>query len=241
MGFSLLTVAFANAQYYYDNNYYYNNYNNPNNGVVSFVPGYSNYNNYGYNYGYYTNNIQPVSVSSLPYNYDNYSYNNYNYNYNCNAGYGYNCNYYNFSSLTPTTYAATNAYQSSATVNGYVTVSGGSSGQTYGTTWFQYGVNQNSLNWSTNPASVYSSTNTNANLTGLNCGTVYYFRAVTSGSNGMQYGNTLSFTTTQCNYNNYNYNYGYGNYYPNYNYQTWVPPQIQTRCYKTTKKVRYYR
>lgn len=227
------TVGLANAQYYYGNYYDSGNYwggNNPNNGVVTFQ-GDSNWNsayNYGYNnynYGYNNYNyVQPVSVN-VPNNYYSQYYNTPYYN---------NLTYYNYSSLSPTTYAATNVGLSNATINGYVSVSGGNNNQNYGTTWFQYGVNQNNLNWSTSPANVYYTTNTNAHLTSLNCGTTYYFRAVTSGQNGIQYGNVLAFTTTQCNYSG-----GYYQPYPNYNYQTWQPPRVQTICH--TKKKRYYR
>lgn len=253
--FLMTAVSFASAQYYYDNNSYGNNYNygygygnNPNNGVTTFIGGngydqnyynYNNYSNYNSNYnntGYYTsgyanNYSQPVSVS-LPYT---------GCTYNCNTGYYNSGTYYNNSTLSPVTYAATNAYSSGATVNGYITVSGNNYNGTYGTTWFQYGLSSGSLNWSTSPANVYSTTNSNAHLTGLSCGTTYYFRAVTSAQNGLQYGNTLSFTTSQCGYaynNPYN-NYQY--YQPSY-YQTWQPPQVQTSCYKPAKKTtkRYY-
>lgn len=261
-----LSASFASAQYYdqnynYSNSYNYNSGynsgygNNPNNGITTFIgsTGYgTNYNsgyydqnsynynnNYNYNSGYYTagyvsNYSQPVSVS-LPYT---------GCTYNCNnSGYYGNSTYYNNSTLLPTTYAATNANSSGATINGYVTVSGNNYNGTYGTTWFQYGLSSGSLNWSTSPANVYNTTNSNAYLTSLTCGTTYYFRAVTSGQNGMQYGNTLSFTTSQCGYaynNPYN-NYQY--YQPSY-YQNWQAPQIKTTCYtptskKNTKK-RYY-
>lgn len=254
----VLTMTFASAQYY--NDQYYNSYNygnNPNNGVTTFIgsTGYgTNYNtgyydqnsysynnnyNYNYNSGYYTtgynnNYSQPVSVS-LPYT---------GCTYNCyNTGYYGNSTYYNNSTLSPVTYAATNANSSGATINGYVTVSGNNYNGTYGTTWFQYGLSSGSLNWSTSPANVYSTTNTNAHLTSLTCGTTYYFRAVTSGQNGMQYGNTLSFTTSSCGYaynNPYN-NYQY--YQPSY-YQNWQAPRVQTTCYmpvKKTVKKKYYR
>lgn len=265
----VLTMSFTSAQSYYDNTYYvnngsnygYNSYgNNPNNGITTFIgsTGYgTNYNsgyydqnsynynnNYNYNYnsgynntGYYTagyanNYSQPVSVS-LPYTGCTYNCNN-------NSYYG-NSTYYNNSTLSPVTYAATNANSSGATINGYVTVSGNNYNGTYGTTWFQYGLSSGSLNWSTGPANVYNTTNTNAYLTSLTCGTTYYFRAVTSGQNGTQYGNVLSFTTSQCGYaynNPYN-NYQY--YQPSY-YQNWQAPKVQTSCYKPIKKTskKYY-
>lgn len=254
---SMFAVSASFAQYYNSYNYGYNSYgNNPNNGVTTFIgsAGYydQNYNNnYNYNYnsgyynstynntGYYTagyanNYSQPVSVS-LPYT---------GCVYNCyNTGYYGNSTYYNNSTLSPVTYAATNANSSGATINGYVTVSGNNYNGTYGTTWFQYGLSSGSLNWSTSPANVYSTTNTNAHLTSLTCGTTYYFRAVTSGQNGMQYGNVLSFTTSSCGYaynNPYN-NYQY--YQPSY-YQNWQAPRVQTTCYmpaKKTVKKKYYR
>ena len=248
---------------YYDNNYnnsntYYSGYgNNPNNGVVNFMGGYNNNNdqysnNYNYNNNYsdtgYNNTsyITPISVSGTSYNCNNGIYSNYT---NCSYyNHGYNNNYvapvyYNNVTLSPTTYAATNVSASYATLNGYVSVTGGNSAyQNHGTTWFQYGASQNNLGWSTSPANVNGATNVNANLTNLSCGTTYYFRLVTSGLNnnggyntGLQYGNTLSFFTGQC-------NYGYGQQYYNNNYgqnfQSWTPPIITTRCvmpYKTRK------
>jgi hypothetical protein len=256
----VLTATFASAQYYndpyysnYNNsgyNYGYTNYsNNPNNGITTFIgnSGYydqnyynnynNNYNSNYYNSGYYTspyanNYSQPVSVS-LPYT---------GCTYNCNSGYYYNSGtYYNNSTLSPVTYAATNANSSGATINGYVTVSGNNYNGTYGTTWFQYGLSSGSLNWSTSPANVYGTTNTNAHLTSLSCGTTYYFRAVTSGQNGTQYGNVLSFTTSQCGYA-YNNPYNNYQYYPHSYYQNWQAPQIKTTCYKPVKRLakKYY-
>lgn len=238
-----LGASVVSAQYYYpDYNQNYNNYNynynygnygygnNPNNGVVNFLPNSSYNSNYYYDQNWNSNYyVQPLSISNVNYAYPNY-YNNNNYNYG-----NYNNGYY-YSTLSPVTYAATNVGPSYATVNGQITISGNNYNNNYGTTWFQYGTSQNTLNWSTNPAAVYGTTSVNANLTNLSCGTTYYFRLVTSGQNaGLQYGNTLSFYTGQC-------NYGYGqNYYNNYqNLTYWTPPKIITRCSTVKKYKKYY-
>jgi hypothetical protein len=182
---------------------------------------------------YYQNTYQPYPCTGGYYDYNCYPsynnnnfYNNYSYNYpNYQQSYSVN--------LYPTTYAATNASYNTATINGYANYS--STGYNYGNyttgyAWFEYGLSSNSLNYTTNRANIYSSTSINANLTNLSCGTTYYYRAVTSGSNGTQYGSILSFTTASC-YNNYYSNYiPYYNYYNNNNHG-WRPPRnIPTNC-----------
>lgn len=229
-----LFASTAIAQYYTDPNYYQN---------------------YDYTYGSYPNNntynYSPVSVvSCYPYTgnvncdpngfgnsnsyypvVDNYSYNTYNSNYDYNY---YNNNYNNTSYynpnygsqyLTPRTYAATNANTTSATINGYVAVSGTNGyyngyGSSLGTAWFQYGSSYSSLNKSSKPAPIYGSTTINSNLTGLACGASYYYRAAASSQGGTQYGDVSSFTTLPC-YYSYNTNNGYNNYNNNYTYQSY--------------------
>ena len=268
---TLAFVSISSAQYYdpnynYNNSYNYNsNYNtgynygnNPNNGVVSFTSDYNSGYNSGYDANYYNNNsynynsnynynnsyIPPISVSNSNYGYG-YNYNGgcSNNNYNSNCG-NYTTPIYNNIYLTPTTYAATNVSSTAGTINGNITMTGNYSYTSGGTAWFQYGTSQNSLNSSTNPANIYSNTSINAYLSGLTCGTTYYFRAVASGSNsGLQYGNTLSFRTANCNYA-YNYN-NYGNYnnqYYQYPQTPSYPPQnITTRCTYATKYKKYWR
>lgn len=211
--FAVVSVSAVSAQYYdpYQYNYQYNN-------------GYSNQ-SYGVSY-YGSNNYN--------YNYNNgYSYDQY-YNGGCNNGYYTNClvSYY---TLSPQTNSATNVAPNSATINGYVSVSGnGYYNNTYGTASFQYGTNYSNLNYSTNPVNIYNNTGINANLTGLACGTTYYFRAITSSQNGVQYGSTNSFTTPGCynyyynGYNNYNNNYcPYNNCYSSYQR---IPKRVITNC-----------
>lgn len=245
--------AFVSAQYYdqysynnnynsygYDQNNYAYNYNQPY-GVTSFGGGY----NYGTSYDpYYTNNN---------YNYNNNYNSGYNYNYNYVAPnvsvatpnyYNYNNNYnqnynYNYQTLTPTTYAATYVTSNAATINGNISMTSQNSYYTnnYGKAWFQYGTSYSGLNSSSVPASIYGNTNINSNLSGLVCGTTYYFRAVaqSSSNSGLQYGSTLSFTTPSC-YNNYS------NYYPN-NYNNGYYGNVTssaTRCTYGYKKKRYY-
>lgn len=246
---SLTLISISSAQYF-DPNYNYNNSfnysnsgfnsgfgSNPNNGITNFTGGY-NFDPYNNNYN--NNYNTPISVSGTSFNCINGIY---NYNNNCNFNNSYN-NYNNYvepvyTYLTPTTNMATNVRSSNATINGSVAMTGNYSYTSGGTAWFQYGTNQYSLNSSTNPANIFSNTSINSYLTGLNCGTTYYFRAVTRGSGGnssMQYGNTLSFRTSNC---NYSYNYGYNQ---NYQSTTYYPSSnITTRCNYPTQYRQYWR
>ena len=90
-----------------------------------------------------------------------------------------------------TTNNATNITTSSATLNGTV---GGNS--FYSTAWFEYGTNTN-LGYTTSQNSYNSVfSNYSSPISGLLPNTIYYFRAVAQSSQGIIYGNILSFNTT---------------------------------------------
>lgn len=199
----LVSSASAYGEYYYND------------------PNFNNYNYTNYNYQ------QPYGVTTFNGSYSGCGYSN------CQNYTNYNSNYnYNPSYLTPVTYAATNVTPNRGTINGYVTLSGGNYNTYDSSAWFEYGTNSNYLNYTTNPATIYSSTSINSNLTNLSCGQIYYYRAVSRGQNGTQYGSTLSFYTPSC--------YNYSNYIPNNYYQNSIPRNIPTNCaYKNT--VRRYR
>ena len=99
-----------------------------------------------------------------------------------------------------TTYSATNVSTNYATLNGYVNPNGSSANR-----WFQWSTSSSFLSNNTNK--VYqglTGRNINHYLTGLQPNTTYYFRAVAQNSNGIAYGNVLSFRTkeaiNQCSY-----------------------------------------
>src|SRR3989344_747985 len=90
-----------------------------------------------------------------------------------------------------TTNNATNITTFSATLNGTV---GGNS--FYSTAWFEYGTNTN-LGYTTSQNSYNSVfSNYSSPISGLLPNTIYYFRAVAQSSQGIIYGNILSFNTT---------------------------------------------
>ncbi|REJ85131.1 MAG: hypothetical protein DWQ36_14715 [Acidobacteria bacterium] len=99
------------------------------------------------------------------------------------------------SAPTVTTNAATSISQTSATLNASVDPNGSST-----TVFFDYGttpglgstVTHGGIGSGTSPVSTPQS------LTGLSCGTQYYFRARASNSGGTSNGNTLNFNTTAC-------------------------------------------
>jgi hypothetical protein len=86
-----------------------------------------------------------------------------------------------------------NPLETTANIFGYVNPNG-----TSATMWFEYGTNPNSLYNRTNSQNAYSAGPFSANLSGLSCGTTYYYRAVAQNSQGTRYGQTLSFVTSAC-------------------------------------------
>ena len=90
---------------------------------------------------------------------------------------------------------ATNITSSSATLNGSVT--GYNISNTYNfSMWFEYGRNAN-FGYSTFRNSFNSGyPNYSSNIASLDANTVYYFRAVAQGPQGIIYGNTTSFITS---------------------------------------------
>lgn len=103
------------------------------------------------------------------------------------------------------TLQATSVSDSSATLN--VSVNGSNYTTDY---WFEYGTSSNSLGYTTqirNMGAFNSSLNFNDTVTGLMNNTIYYFRGVARNSQGVTYGNTLSFVTSgQGGGINYGYN-----------------------------------
>jgi hypothetical protein len=86
-----------------------------------------------------------------------------------------------------------NPLQTTANIFGYVNPNG-----TNATMWFEYGTNPNYLGNRTTAQNAYSAGPFSANLSGLSCGTTYYYRAVAQNESGVRYGNTLSFVTSAC-------------------------------------------
>lgn len=108
--------------------------------------------------------------------------------------YNYNYNNYNYTPLNVTTTNATNITSGSAIFNGLV--NGNNLYNTYNiTTWFEYGTNSN-FGYST--LKIHSNSgyaNYSANVANLSADTIYYFRAVAQGPQGVVYGSTNSFRT----------------------------------------------
>ncbi|MBI3634478.1 MAG: hypothetical protein HY228_02560 [Candidatus Yonathbacteria bacterium] len=98
-----------------------------------------------------------------------------------------------------TTNTASNITTNSALLNGFVNGNGLSA-----TAWFEYGTTASLGN--TTPQNIYGTAPVNfvATLSGLSANTTYYYRAVAQTSQGIVYGNTLSFFTSYG---------GGGNYY----------------------------
>ncbi len=101
-------------------------------------------------------------------------------------------NYYNPLNITTTN--ATNITSVGVTLNGQV--NGSNLYSTYNVeTWFEYGTNTN-FGYSTvhiNSNSGYA--NYSSNVANLSSNTIYYFRAIAQGGQGVVYGNTNSFRT----------------------------------------------
>jgi hypothetical protein len=105
---------------------------------------------------------------------------------------GYVCPTYN---LSVSTTGAT-PLSTTATLYGYVNPF-----STNASIWFEYGTSAYNLNWSTTRQTTQYAGQFTGNLSGLTCGTRYYYRAVAQNQNETKYGSTLSFTTPNC----YNY------------------------------------
>ncbi|MFA6514738.1 MAG: hypothetical protein WCT42_00530 [Candidatus Paceibacterota bacterium] len=111
-------------------------------------------------------------------------------------------NNYETDNTNVVTTIATNISQNSAQVNGLITNTNYNSASTY----FEYGTNV-TLGMRTSSRNVSGSTNFSEYLTNLSPNTIYYFRAVGEGSNGVSRGAIEIFRTLgYTNYNNTNYN-----------------------------------
>ncbi|MHB8651893.1 MAG: hypothetical protein ACYC8S_02045 [Minisyncoccota bacterium] len=103
------------------------------------------------------------------------------------------------SNVSATTQSATNITTSSATLNGSFT-----SNTSNTSTWFQWGSSATFGNETTHRTQGTSGS-VSENISGLSQNTVYYYRTVAQGSDGVvAYGNTLSFVTmvnSGCSYN----------------------------------------
>jgi len=157
------------------------------------------------NYPYCNNNVNN--------NYCTNGYNNYPY---CNNGgvvittyvycngvqypQGYVCPTTQYNNLTVSTTGAT-GYTTTATLYGYVNPF-----NTSALIWFDYGTSQSNLQWQTTKQTTSISGQFSGNLSGLTCGTRYYYRAAAQNSYTTQYGSTLSFVTQACQNNNYGKN-----------------------------------
>jgi hypothetical protein len=94
---------------------------------------------------------------------------------------------------TVTTNAATSLLSNSATLNGTVNANGDST-----TVSFNYGLTTsygNTVTGIPSPVGGTINTSVSANITGLQCGTLYHFRAKGVNSSGTAYGNDMTFTT----------------------------------------------
>lgn len=169
-------------------------------------------------------------------------------------------NYYSYGSSggapSVTTNAATDIFESSATLHAYADTNDFQS-----VAWFEYGTDSNYLA-NTTPASViaarnYYQTSNNSpffsyQLSNLSPGTTYYFRAALRNSNSVSYGQMLSFATSggysgfvSPTYPTYTYQYPYStNYYQTpanygYNYQSQSSPYYNYYPYYSSSPSSY--
>jgi Domain of unknown function DUF11 len=89
-----------------------------------------------------------------------------------------------------------NPLTNSANIFGYVNPNNGNAQM-----WFEYGTSY-SLGNRTNNQTAYSAGSYSAQITGLSCGTTYYYRAVAQNNFETKYGSILSFVTSACQNNN---------------------------------------
>ena len=94
--------------------------------------------------------------------------------------------------LPVTTSAATSITSSSATLNGSVTNTGGENADQRG---FDWGTSSGNYSGSWTESGSFGTGSFSQEVTGLNPGTIYYFRAKAHNSSGWGYGNEQSFTT----------------------------------------------
>jgi hypothetical protein len=66
------------------------------------------------------------------------------------------------------------------------------------TVWFNYGTSYGNLYYQTTKETTQYNGQYSASLSGLSCGTTYYYQAVAQNTYGLRYGQVLSFTTSPC-------------------------------------------
>jgi hypothetical protein len=151
-----------------------------------------------------------------------------------NYGCTYNCYTYQ-QQPSVTTYSATNITGTSATLNGYVSTTGGYNT----TTWFQWGTNTSYLSSSTSRTyQTYSGSFSDSSLYNLSPNTLYYYQAVAQTNNGqIVYGNILNFETSYNGniYNNNTCNNNNSSYYYNNSISTCAPTAVTTMATSVTQ------
>ena len=96
---------------------------------------------------------------------------------------------------TTTTQAATNTSQTTITLNGNITDTGGVDPTARG---FQYGLDNTYGTTVTQNTGPYTTGAFTADVTGLTCNTQYSFRSFATNTGGTGYGSEVSFTTSAC-------------------------------------------
>jgi uncharacterized protein (TIGR02145 family) len=96
---------------------------------------------------------------------------------------------------TITTQSATSVTQTTATLNGNITDTGGENPTVRG---FEYGTTTNYGTTSSDVTGSYSTGAYTKDITSLTCGTTYHYRANATNSVGTTNGNDVSFTTSAC-------------------------------------------